>query len=329
MKRILIFLAFVISILLVAKNISAKDNSDDFKVTNIGRPYVVAIIETDGNTSKEIKGISVGTDPFSIARDLGAEPYTEDRLKSFPDIKMNIGSKITLYRAPVISIKDGKRSKVVRSWTETVGELFIEQKIEIGKDDKVNFSSDTEIEDGTAIVITRVAITTIIEPETIKYSTIKKANPSVEKGNKKTLQAGKNGIKNKFYLVRREDGEEVSRSLTKTEIAEESIDEIIEYGTKIVVLDSGKATWYIRSNAMLAAHNSIPKGTKVKIVNTSNGKSVVATISGGGIYHDDNVVVDLSTAAFEALGVPLGAGKINNVRVEKYYPEDQALSTKP
>lgn len=288
---------------------------------SLSKPFVIEVIETDGSISKEIKGVSSNTDLFLISKDLGAEPFLEDRYKSFPDIRMGIGSKITLYRAPVIQIKDGKRSKEVRSWTKTIDELFSEQKIEIGKDDKVNFSMDTTIENGMEIAITRVAITTVVEKEVIKYTTVKKSNPNVEKGNKKTLQSGKNGTKDKFYLVRREDGEEVSRKLTKTEISEESVDEIVEIGTKIVVLDRGKATWYVRSSAMIAAHNSIPKGTKVNIVNLANGKSVVVTISGGGIYHDDNVVIDLSTAAFEALGASLGTGKLTNIRVEKYYPE--------
>lgn len=311
----------MLSVFIVTRNIFAKNHSDDFGATNIGRPYVVEIIETDGNISNEIKGISASTDPFSIAQDLGAGPHKEDRFKSFPDIKMNIGSKVTLYRAPVLSIKDGKRSKEVRSWAETVGELFAEQKIEIGKDDKVNFSSDTEIENGTEIVITRVAITTVIEPETIKYSTVKKTNPNVEKGNKKTLQAGKNGTKNKYYLVRREDGEEVSRSLTKTEVAEAPVDEIIEYGTKVVIYGSGSASWYVRSSAMIGACNLVPRGTKLHVVNTANGKSVDIVSSGGGAFSGMGRAVDLSTAAFEALGASLGQGIISNVRVEKYYTE--------
>lgn len=323
MKNILIILAIgVIGFALArshsyAFNNSAKDN----EAQSLGRPYVVEIVETDGNISHEYKGISGNTDPFLISQDLGASPFVEDRFKAFPDIKMEIGSKITLYRAPVIKIKDGKRSKTVRSWTTTVGELFTEQKIEIGKDDKVNFSPDTTTENEMEIAITRVAITTVVEQEVIKFTTVKKPNPNVEKGNNKTLQSGKNGTKDKYYLVRREDGDEVSRKLTKTEISLDPVNEIIEVGTKIVVLDSGKATWYVRSNSMIAAHNSIPKGTKVNVVNVTNGKSVVVTISGGGIYHDDNVVIDLSTAAFEALGASLGTGKLSNVRIEKYYPD--------
>lgn len=285
------------------------------------RPYVVEVVDASGNISSELKGISSSDNPFSISEDLGAGPFTEDKFQSFPDIRMGIGSKITLYRAPLIKVKDGKRSKEARSWKKTVEEFFFEQKIEIGKDDKVNFALDTEIENEMEIAITRVAITTVVESEPIKFTTVKKPNSSVEKGNKKTLQAGKNGIKNKYYLVRREDGEEVSRKLTKTEVELEPTDEIVEVGTKVVVYGSGEASWYVRTSAMIGACNLVPRGTKVRVVNLSNGKSVDIVTSGGGAFSGMGRVVDLSTSAFEALGVSASKGTIPNVRVEKYYPE--------
>ena len=324
MKKIILFLVIGVIVFSLARSHSQAFNIqfNNAESQTVDRPFVVEVVETDGSISKEYKGVSANSDPFKISEDLGAGPFVEDRFKAFPDIKMDIGSKITLYRAPVIKIKDGKRSKTVRSWTKTIGELFAEEKVEIGKDDKVNFTNDTAVENNMEIAITRVAITTVIEKEAIEFTTVKKPNPNVEKGNKKTLQAGSNGTKDKYYLVRREDGDEVSRKLTKTEIAEEPTDEIIEYGTKIVVYGTGKATWYVTTSEMIAAHNSLPRGTKVNVVNVSNGKSVVVTIKGGGIYHDDNVIIDLSTAAFQGLGASLGTGKLTNIRVEKYYPPE-------
>ena len=235
MKKVLIVLAIVISVFIIAKTIFAKDIGDNIKAVNIGRPYVVEVVETDGNISKEIKGISTNTDPFLISQDLGVAPFSEDRFRAFPDIKMDIGSKITLYRAPVIKIKDGRGSKEVRSWQKTVGDLFTEQKIEIGKDDKVNFSLDTEIENGMEVAITRVAITTIIEKEAIKYTTVKKDDNTLDKGKTKVQTAGQNGILELSYLVTREDGDEVSRKLIKTETTKEPVTEILLVGTRPVI----------------------------------------------------------------------------------------------
>jgi len=320
MKKILIVLVVMLSVFIAAGNIFAKSNNDNFKATDIGRPYICVVVETNGNITREIKGISANTDPYAIAQDLGAGPFAEDRMKAFPDIKMGIGAKITLYRAPVINITDGKRSKVVRSWKRTVGELLEEQKIEIGQDDRINFASDIEITDQMEIKIIRVAITTVIESQAIEYESVKKLNPNVEKGNKKILQVGKNGTLNKFYEVRREDGEEISRKLLKTEVAVEPTDEIIEYGTKVVVYGSGVASVWKESGAMIAACNFVARGTKVHVVNISNSKSVDVICQGGGLRNDR--IIDLSDAAFEALGGSWSVGLLKNIRVEKWYPEE-------
>jgi rare lipoprotein A len=83
-----------------------------------------------------------------------------------------------------------------------------------------------------------------------------------------------------------------------------------------VVYGTGQATWYSRNATMVAASNTIPKGTLVRVVDLANGKSVVVEIDDAGIQ--GGAIIDLSDDAFAALA-PLGAGVIN-VRVEKYYP---------
>jgi len=191
-----------------------------------------------------------------------------------------------------------------------------EKGIELGVDDKTNFRSDSRIYDGIELSIIRVAITTVIESENIKFKIETKSNPQVEKGVKKVLQRGELGEKKLYYEVRREDGVEVSRKLIKTEIVEEPVNEIVEVGTKVLVYLSGEASWY-SAPAMTAACRDVPKGTIVRVVNTSNGKSVVVKIN-DYIGHRGRVI-DLSSDAFAQLA-PLGQGVIKNVRIEKYYP---------
>jgi len=284
--------------------------------------YVVLVIDAWGKQTNEFKGTSKELDPFQVATEFGAAPFAEDKITVTPDLSDGLASRITINRAPDYTILDGKKKIEMRSWQETVGGLIVESQIpELGLDDRVNFALDEKLEPSMKIVIIRVAKTTVIEKEAIDFKTITKSNPNVEKGNKKVLQAGEKGSKNKYYLVTREDGIQISKVFTRSEVAKEPVDEIIEVGTKVIMLGTGKATWYTRTTNMIAAHNSIKSGTKVRVVNLANGKSVVVTIVGGGIYHGDNVVIDLSTGAFEALGASLSVGKLNSVRIEKYYPE--------
>ena len=55
-------------------------------------------------------------------------------------------------------------------------------------------------------------------------------------------------------------------------------------------------------NSMTAAHKTLPFGTKVKVTNRSNGKSVVVRINDRGPYVGGRVI-DLSRAAAARIGM--------------------------
>lgn len=202
---------------------------------SIPKPYVIEIQNFKGEKVSEAKGLSLSTDEFGIAKDLGANPHTEDRFQTLPDISWGMGSRIILKRAPVFNLVDGKKKLELRSWSTTVGDLFAEKNIELGKDDKSTPDLSADLSDGLLIKILRVAKTTVVENRSITFNTIKKEDPNMDKGKTKTTQKGVAGIKAFAYEVRREDGEEVSRRLLKTEVTKEPVAEIIMIGTKPVI----------------------------------------------------------------------------------------------
>jgi rare lipoprotein A len=79
----------------------------------------------------------------------------------------------------------------------------------------------------------------------------------------------------------------------------------------------GKASWYaltsktasgerMNPSAMTAAHRSLPFGTKVRVTNSRNGKSVIVRINDRGPFIRGRII-DLSKAAAGHLGF-IGAG---------------------
>ena len=58
-----------------------------------------------------------------------------------------------------------------------------------------------------------------------------------------------------------------------------------------------------RSSEMMAAHKSLPFGTKVKVTNLNNGKSVIVRINDRGPFVRGRVI-DLSYAAFSQIESP-------------------------
>ncbi|NDV87523.1 septal ring lytic transglycosylase RlpA family protein [Aurantimonas aggregata] len=55
-------------------------------------------------------------------------------------------------------------------------------------------------------------------------------------------------------------------------------------------------------NSMTAAHRTLPFGTKVKVTNRNNGKSVVVRINDRGPFHG-NRIIDLSQGAASQIGM--------------------------
>lgn len=79
---------------------------------------------------------------------------------------------------------------------------------------------------------------------------------------------------------------------------------------------SGAASWYgpgfqgrrtangerFNTHAFTAAHRRLPFGTRVRVTNTSNGRSVVVRINDRGPYVGGRVI-DLSQASARAIGL--------------------------
>jgi rare lipoprotein A len=83
-----------------------------------------------------------------------------------------------------------------------------------------------------------------------------------------------------------------------------------------VVKESGKASYYadkfvgrptangeiFRQNKLTAAHKTLPFGTKVKVINLSNGKKVKVRITDRGPFVQGRII-DLTTKAARRLGM--------------------------
>ncbi|MEI6144213.1 MAG: G5 domain-containing protein [Candidatus Berkelbacteria bacterium] len=287
--------------------------SDKLQVTSY--PYQITEIKPSGEQNT-ISGVSSSINPIKIIPDLKVPYYPEDKISTFPDPKLGFGSTIKIRRAPVISVKDGKRSKQYRSWSTTVDGLFTEQGIEIGTDDKVSVSLSAQIFDGSTVSITRVAITNVVETKSIDFAVQEKDDPNLDYGKKRTV-AGVLGEKKLTYLVRREDGDEVSRTLTNAEITKQPVTQINYTGTKVTVLSSvsGRATMTPVSTYVVSPN--YPRGTLIRITNRSNGAKIFATVNAtwGTASAPDGVVLDLAPTFLSQLKCP--SFGCSNVLVEE------------
>jgi len=86
------------------------------------------------------------------------------------------------------------------------------------------------------------------------------------------------------------------------------------------IMSEGVASWYKYKGCNCAASPDYPKGTKLKVTNTDNGKSIVVKVNDWGPDRSvfPNRVIDLDAVAFKKIA-PKSAG-LCKVKVELYQP---------
>jgi rare lipoprotein A (peptidoglycan hydrolase) len=260
---------------------------------------------TDGNTESDI-----------LAK-IPAPIYPEDKVRFVIDPGYGIGSIVQVARAMPVTIHDGKKEIVARTWDDTVEELLNDLHRPLGDLDKADVAATDQLAPNMIITITRVAKTKVTTKESVAYETTTKEDPTLDRGKSKVTEDGKNGERTKVFEVTREDGEEVSRKLLKDEVTTKPKNKVVIKGTKIKVgkTATGKATWYDLCCTKVAS-NSFRKGTVLKLTNLSNGKSIEVKVDDTGAFGSD-VVVDLAPSLFKQLGGTEGQGVISRVKAEE------------
>lgn len=111
-------------------------------------------------------------------------------------------------------------------------------------------------------------------------------------------------------------GAEAARALTLSHEVNESKKTLKANSEQLLARQRGRASWYgsrfhgrrtasgerFNAYAHTAAHRSLPFGTRVRVTNLRNGRSVVVRINDRGPYSGGRII-DLSRAAAETIGM--------------------------
>lgn len=144
----------------------------------------------------------------------------------------------------------------------TVRQLLDQENIELGKDDRVNPSEFTTLQDGTTVTVTRVVIDTQCEEETIPFEREILPNEAMVPGEEHLAQAGQDGTRRLCYRVETVNGEEVDRVLVgEPVVIKEPVDEIVFQGVEPPppVAFEGTLAYISNSNVWMMRGNSANK----------------------------------------------------------------------
>ncbi len=204
-----------------------------------------------------------------------------------------------------ISISVDGEERNVNTQSVNLQTVFTENDIQIGEFDKVEPNLYSPVSNGMSVKIIRVTKAWDEVEEVIGRAMEYTENAEKLLGTETVLQEGSDGKRLKVYEKQFEDGNLVSSVVIEDRVLEEPVAKIVEKGTKVVVLDTqyGIASYYFHPRypgELITAHNTYPMGSKLRVTNVQNGKSVVVTVVDRGIHSPDRVV-DLSTTAFKQI----------------------------
>jgi len=114
----------------------------------------------------------------------------------------------------------------------TVESAIKAAKIELGKEDRINFDKTEKIAEGMEIVIRRVTVKEETETQAINYETTYKESDEMYKNESSVEKSGVKGEKEIEYLVTYIDGVAEERKYVSEKITKEPVNEIVVVGTK-------------------------------------------------------------------------------------------------
>lgn len=236
-----------------------------------------------GEKPEVYQGSFFYTTSAQMLKALGVSIYPEDKVVAFPDPSLGLGSRLEVYRAQPVLISDGNNQTLVRTWAKTVGDLLNEQRIVLGSQDYVQPNQQTAIPLGGStfsVNVIRVSQTNLVVSTPLPFSVIKQNDANLLVGVNKISQNGSVGRRDQTYLVRRENGVEVSRTLISDQVAIAPVNEIVLVGTKPKVQLLSRGEYMSLINAAAQQYNV----SAVDIYNTmmceSNGHKKIVSSDG-------------------------------------------------
>ncbi len=131
----------------------------------------------------------------------------------------------------VTVVADGEQ-KVVNATTTTVSEVLAEAGVEVSGEDIVSAPLTSPVTDGQVLDVLRVKSETKAVEEKIEKKTTVKESASLDRGETKVEEKGKDGVREVVYDIRTVDGAEVKKEKVSEKVVAEPVDAVVVKGTR-------------------------------------------------------------------------------------------------
>jgi len=165
----------------------------------------------------------------------GLTLYLTDTLSVPADTPISDNMTISIDRATPIELMVDGVTVSARTNATTIDGVLAEMNSPLFGLDYVVPSGETAVTEGMTIEIIRVTEEVITKSETVSYEVAYQPDETMNLDEKVTVQAGQNGTAETRTRIRYENGIEVNRTVEGTSVTQSPVNEVIAYGTNIVL----------------------------------------------------------------------------------------------
>jgi len=250
---------------------------------DIRQAITLTILDDGTETTISTTAETVGDALF----DEGIVLYLTDTISPSADTVITQDMQISIDRAiPIQLVVDGVTVEA-RTNVGTVDDVLTEMNAPLFGLDYALPAGDTPVTENMTIEIIRVTEEVITSTESIPYDVTYQADASMNLDQKATIQVGQNGTQETYTRIRYENGVEVSRSVDNTAMTVAPVNEVVAYGTNIVLqtIDTPEGSRQYWRTFRVYATSYHPEA-----LGGDNVTAIGATLEKGVIGADPNII---------------------------------------
>jgi resuscitation-promoting factor RpfB len=218
----------------VEPGLDAKIEEDNFRI-NVYRAAPVVVI--DGG--EKLYGLSAAMTPRTMAEQIGAKLYPEDRAVTEPSDDFlkdgGIGNKVVIERAVPAHLNLYGTPLVLRTHAKTVGDLLKEKNVQLAPEDTVKPSLETPLTSDMQVFVVRNGIQVVTTEETVAAPSETVQDSSLSFGTIVVRQPGQPGKKSVTYQIDVQNGVEVGRKVIQEIITLQPVTEVVAKGQAVQI----------------------------------------------------------------------------------------------
>ena len=226
---------------------------------------------------EEVATVVVAGNVSDALKEAGVTCRNVDKVNYSDSTPLASGMKIEIQRAFSVDVVADGKTQTVEFLEGSVSDVLANLNVELGEDDEVSPSLNTQLKPGNTIKVYRVSYKERTETETIKFKTVTKESASLYKGTTQVEQEGKNGEKLVVYKDKVVDGKVSKSTKISEDVKVKAVDKIIVEGTKIKVLSSSSPI----STMSLPSRYKLSDGIPTGAITTITGRSTAYTSAKG------------------------------------------------